>query len=77
MYQNMLLKYILALSEKRIKNILWVLVSLNIFGEKISFEFIDLTKKNPESRFVFHIGVSVSSLFRTVLVFPNYPKVTL
>ena len=52
---------------KVVQSILWVSVSLNIFGKKVSFEFIG--KKIPESRIFFSISVFLFQLFRTVLIF--------
>ena len=49
---------------KVVQSILWVSVSLNIFGKKVSFEFIG--KKIPESRIFFSISVFLFQLFRTV-----------
>ena len=52
---------------KVVQSILWVSVSLNIFGKKVLFEFIG--KKIPESRIFFSISVFLFQLFRTVLIF--------
>ena len=52
---------------KVVQSILCVSVSLNIFGKKVSFEFIG--KKIPESRIFFSISVFLFHLFRTVLIF--------
>ena len=52
---------------KVVQSILWVSVSLNIFGKKVSFEFIG--GKIPESRIFFSISVFLFQLFRTVLIF--------